>query len=176
MSHNFIPGSGTKSPANSNGHGNGHGLLTGELASADPIPSIPPWTGEKFDIPTPLRNSQKSSSAERSKKRKRGLIDSVQRSTPTAIEFTELKDGSLIDLVENPDDPKKTLLAVWKDGKTTYHSRLERGREVLVPLLRDGAIFQHVRLPHSAEPYGSVLKLCIGLLKLITDCVDIKEE
>jgi hypothetical protein len=176
MSHDFIPGSGTKSPSNSNGQGNGHGLLTGELASVDPISSILPGTGERFDIACPSRNSGKGSSLGKSNNRRSGRGNDAQRSAPTAIEFSELKDGSLVDVVESPDNPKKTLFAVSKDGKTTYHSRLERGREVLVPLPRDGAIFQHVRLPRSTEPYGSVLELSLGLLKLITDCVHIKEE
>lgn len=165
-----------KSSPDSNGQKNGHGPLIGELASANPSPSILPWTRERFDPPSPSRNSYKGSSPRRPKNRKRGRVDDTQRSKPTVIEFSELEDGSLVDLVESADNPKKTLFAAWKDGKTTYQSRLEHGREVLIPLPRDGAVFQHVRLPRSTEPYGSVLELCLSLIKLITECVDIKEE
>lgn len=176
MSNSYQSSKKIKSSAESNGQKNGHGPRTGELTSVDPISSIQPWTAERFDNPSPSRNSQEGSSPVSSKNKKRDRVNDTQRSTTTAIEFSELGDGTLVDLVEGPDYPKKTLLAAWKDGKTTYHSRLECGREVLVPFARDGAIFQHVRLPCSTEPYGSVLELCISLLKLITDCVDIKEE
>jgi hypothetical protein len=165
-----------KSPSNSNGHGNGHGLLTGELASVDPIPLIQPWNEEEFGAPNTSRGSQKGSSPVRSKNRKSGRVDDFQRSTSTAIEFSELKDGSLVDLVEDPDNPYRTILAVWKDGKTTYHSQLERDGAVLIPLARNGEVFRHVRLAHSTEPYESVRSLLSSLIGLIIKCVDIKVE
>ncbi len=176
MSHDFISGSRTKSPSNSNGPGNGHGLLTGELASVDPIPSIQPWTEEEFGTPNTSRGSQKGSSPVRSKNRKSGRVDRTHRSTSTAIEFSELKDGSLVDLVEDPDNPNRTILAVWKDGETTYHSQLERDGAVLIPLARNGEVFRHLRLAHSTEPYESVEGLFVSLANLITKCVDIKIE
>jgi hypothetical protein len=176
MSHDFISGKGSKSPDNSNGQGNGHGLFTGELASVDPISSILPWTEKEFSTPNTSRGSQKGSSPVRSKNRKSGRVDDTQRSTSTAIEFSELKDGTLVDLVEDPDNSSRTLLAVWRGGKTTYHSQLERDGEVLVPLAREGEVFRHVRLAHSTEPYESVVGLLLSLIELITKCVDIKEE
>jgi hypothetical protein len=100
MSHDFISGKETKSPANSNGQGNGHGLLTGELTSADPIPAILPSHEEVFGTPSTSRSSQKALSPVGSKNRKSGRVDDTQRSTSTAIEFRELKDGSLVDLVD----------------------------------------------------------------------------
>jgi hypothetical protein len=175
-SHNFIPGGGTKSPSNSNGHGNGHGLLTGELTSVDQIPSIQPWTEEELGTPNTSRGSQKGSSPVRSKKRKSGRVDDTQRLTSTAIEFSELKDGSLIDLVEDPENSNRALLAVSKDGETTYHSQLERDGKMFVPLAREGEVFQHVQLARLAEPYESVRGLLSSLVQLIEKCVDVKRE
>jgi len=172
MSHDFISGSGTKPPSNSNGHGNGHGLLAGELASLDPFPSIQPWTEDEFGTPNTSGAFHKGAPSNG----KSGWVDDTQRSTSTVIEFRELKDGSLVDLVEDPDNPNRTMLAVWKNGKTTYHSKLERDGAVLVPLARDGEVFRHVRLTHATEPYESVRGLMISLIKLINKCVDIKEE
>jgi hypothetical protein len=176
MSHDFIPGSGTKSPANSNGQGNGHGLLTGGLASVDPIPSIRHWTEEEFGTPNTSEDSQKGSSPVRAKNSKSRRLGDTQRSTSTAIEFSELKDGSLVDLVEDPDNSSRTLLAVWKNGKTSYHRQLVRDGEVLIPLAREGEVFRYVRLAHSTEPYESVRGLLISLVKLISKCADIKDE
>src|SRR6266852_262069 len=176
MSHDYIPGNGTKSPANSNGQGNGHTLLTDELSFVDPIPSIQRWTEEESGTPNTSRDSQKGSSPASSKNRRSGRVDDTQRSTSTAIEFSELKDGSLVDLVEDPDNSSRTLLAVWKDGKTTYHRQLEQHGEVLIPLARDGEVFRHVRLAHSTEPYQSFTDLLASVARLIMKCVDMKAE
>ncbi len=176
MSHDYIPGNGTKSPANSNGQGNGHTLLTDELSFVDPIPSIQRWTEEESGTPNTSRDSQKGSSPASSKNRRSGRVDDTQRSTSTAIEFSELKDGSLVDLVEDPDNSSRTLLAVWKDGKTTYHRQLEQDGEVLIPLARDGEVFRHVRLAHSTEPYQSFTDLLASVARLIMKCVDMKAE
>jgi hypothetical protein len=89
-----------ESSAESNGHENGHALPTDELSSVDPIPSIQRWTEEESGTPNTSRGSQKGSSPASSKNRRSGRVDDTQRSTSTAIEFRELKDGSLVDLVD----------------------------------------------------------------------------
>jgi hypothetical protein len=92
------------------------------------------------------------------------------------VDFAEFEDGTLVDLVEDPDNASRTLLAVWKDGKTTYHRQLERDGEVLIPLARDGEVFRHVRLAHSTEPYQSFTDLLGSVWSLIMECVDMKPE
>jgi hypothetical protein len=45
----------------------------------------------------------------------------------TEIDFAELKDGTLVEIVEDSENPYRTLLAVWKDGDVHYLKQLENG-------------------------------------------------
>jgi hypothetical protein len=95
---------------------------------------------------------------------------------PTAIDFVELKDGSLVDIVEDPQNSRQTLLAVWKAGDVSYHDQLDGDDRQLIPLPRTGKILQHVRLPRGVKPYKSTASLMYELAKLIQRCVSIKED
>lgn len=95
---------------------------------------------------------------------------------PTAIDFVELKDGSLVDIVEDPQNSRQTLLAVWKDGIVNYRNQLNWDGRQLIPLPRTGEIMQHVRLPRGAKPYKSTASLVYELAKLIQRCVSVKED
>lgn len=45
------------------------------------------------------------------------------------IDFAELENGSLVDVVEGPADPNRTLLAIFKCGRIRLAGRVEdRGR------------------------------------------------
>ncbi len=89
----------------------------------------------------------------------------------TEIDFAELSDGSLVELVEDPKDPTRTLLVVWKDGHLQYWDRLEHSGKVLLPLQRKGEILRRVRLPREAKPYQSVKVLLAEVEGLTSRCV-----
>ena len=77
----------------------------------------------------------------------------------TQIDFTELEDGSLVELIEDPDNPARTLLVVCKDGDIRYVDKLEYRGQVLVPLQRKDGILRCVRLPRGTKSYKSVESL-----------------
>jgi hypothetical protein len=54
-------------------------------------------------------------------------------STPPVVEtdFAETADGSLIEMIEDPEDSARTLLAVYKGGEVRYTSRFQSGDRVL---------------------------------------------
>ena len=74
--------------------------------------------------------------ADRGKSKGNGRVPHSEQSQPPVreIDFTELEDGSLVELVEDPSDSDRTLLAVYKDGQVSYTGRLEHEGQVLVPL------------------------------------------
>ena len=72
------------------------------------------------------------------------------------VDFRELDDGSLVELVEDPEDPTRTRLAVWKDGEVQYRNQLKYGNQILLPRQRTGEILPYLRLPQAALPYASV--------------------
>jgi hypothetical protein len=94
----------------------------------------------------------------------------------TTIDFVELSDGSLIDFVEDPKNPKRTLLALWNGGEVDYRERLEYEGQTLIPPPREGEILKHIRLPRGAKPYASNRSLLVKVAKLIDRCVSLIPE
>jgi len=84
------------------------------------------------------------------------------------IDFAELEDGSLVELIEDPANPSRTLLAVYRDGDVRYVDKLEYHGHVLVPLQRKGVILRRVRLPRGTRPYESVQSLLSEIESMIS--------
>ena len=114
-------------------------------------------------------------------------LHSAQRAGPSAsdssrltsqqileTDFAELKDGTLVEVVQDPENPDRTLLAVWREGEVRYVDQLEDDGRVLVPLQRKtNEIFGRLRLPNMARPHESMQSLYIRLERLISQCVSV---
>jgi len=94
----------------------------------------------------------------------------------TEIDFAELQDGTLVELVEDSKEPGRTRLGVCKDGEIQFVDRLEQDGQVFVPLARNNELLRHLRLPSAALPYESVQALFSGLESLISQCVAVDEK
>jgi hypothetical protein len=174
MAHESISGNGTKSSVNLDAQSSGRASVALELDPASP--SVRKSPDDSFGSVNTSISSQEESWPARPNGEGKQWSDHSQRSRRRIVEFSELDDGSLVDLVEDSNKPGRTLLAVWKDGKATYHSELKRGGDVLTPFAGNGEIFRHVRLPACIEPYESVRNLILSVYKLIARCVDVKNE
>jgi hypothetical protein len=69
------------------------------------------------------------------------------------IDFAELQDGTLAEMIEDPADPTKSLLAVYKNGIGQYADQWSDQNRILVPVSRADLPLEHVRLPRGAETY-----------------------
>jgi 2-oxo-4-hydroxy-4-carboxy--5-ureidoimidazoline (OHCU) decarboxylase len=83
------------------------------------------------------------------------------------VEFSELEDGTLLEMIENPQDATKSLLAIWNNGQVGYVEKLERGNQVLVPVPKDAKIIRHVRLADGAESFDSVMILLEDIIVVL---------
>ncbi len=97
-------------------------------------------------------------------------------SSITEIDFAELKDGTLVELVEDSKNPGRTCFAVWKDGEIRFVDRLEQDGQVLVPLSRKNEVLVRLRLPSAVSPYESVQVLLRRLESLISQCIAVDEQ
>jgi hypothetical protein len=75
------------------------------------------------------------------------------------IDFAELSDGSLVEMIRDPADAGKTLLAIYRDQFVRYAESVEDQDTILVPLARSDQDLRYVRLAQGAEPYGKLLDL-----------------
>jgi hypothetical protein len=143
--------------------------------NASPRPATGPSDGKpghSSEIPVPSDPwARESCVAESLEKRGASVPSEV-----IEIDFAELKDGTLVELIEDSGDPNRTLLAVWNGGEVRFVDRLEREGQVFIPLPRNSEILKRVRLPKNAKPYDSVQELLRRLETLIAQCVAVDEQ
>jgi hypothetical protein len=96
-------------------------------------------------------------------------------STIVETDFAELADGSLVEIIEDPENSSRTLLAAYKDGEVRFTHRFLHGNRTLVPIPRDRHVVRHVRLPRGVKPYESVRSLLRQIDSILSRCLDIEE-
>jgi hypothetical protein len=94
----------------------------------------------------------------------------------TEIDFAEMKDGTLVELVEDPKNLGRRCFAVWKNGEIRFSDKLQQDGQVFVPPAQDSRILECIRLPRGVESYGSVRQLLDGLESLISQCIAVDEN
>jgi hypothetical protein len=92
------------------------------------------------------------------------------------IDRVELKDGTLVELLEDPANPNRTLLGIWQGREVHLVDRLEQDGQLFIPLARNSEILRHIRLPKDAKPYDSVQELLRRLETFISQCVAVDEQ
>jgi hypothetical protein len=92
------------------------------------------------------------------------------------VDFAELEDGSLAEIVEDPADPNHTLFAIFKRGRVRLAGRVEDHGRILVPIPRNTLGFSDVKLPQGVMPYKSVTRLLRTLNTFIRYAVDVPAE
>lgn len=89
------------------------------------------------------------------------------------IDFAKLKDGALAEVIADPADRNRTLLAIFKRGRVRFTNRVQDGDRVLVPIPRTAVGFSDVRLPRGIMRYGSVSRLFYTIANFIRYAVDL---
>ena len=94
----------------------------------------------------------------------------------TETDFAELSDGTLLELVQDPNDPGQRCFAVWRNGEICFLNRLEQDGRVFVPPAENSEILDHIRLPRGAASYKSAQEILSGLESLISQCIAVDEK
>jgi hypothetical protein len=89
------------------------------------------------------------------------------------IDFAELDDGTLVEMIEDPNNAANSIFAICKNGTMRYAPTLEHEDRVLVPVPHAQGIFKHVRLPRGAQACSSPAELLGGIAALIFACTDV---
>jgi hypothetical protein len=87
-------------------------------------------------------------------------------------DFAELPDGTLLDTIEDPNNPARMLLAVYRDQSVRYADQFEADDRTCVPISRTTEILRHVRFSRGAKPYKSTDHLLGALTAVITRCLE----
>jgi hypothetical protein len=123
--------------------------------NARPSPSIPP-------DPIPMSRKELGSPE--------NCLPEVQ------IDFAELENGALVEIVEDPTDPNHTLFAIVNRGRIRLAGRVKDRGRILVPIPRSAFGFSDVKLPRGVMPYKSVKRLVHTVLRFIQCVVDVPDD
>jgi hypothetical protein len=88
--------------------------------------------------------------------------------------FSDLKDGSLAELIEDPVNPTRSALAVYKRGIVHYAEQWRDGDRILVPPPRTGQLLKHISLPAGSEPYVRLEELMQNVSCFFHSCLDLE--
>lgn len=99
-------------------------------------------------------------------------------SAPIAdTDFAQLEDGSLIEMIEDPQNSSRTLFAIFKNGEVRMAHQVKSEGRVLRPIPREEEIVRHIRLPRGAKPYESVeALLCRINDEILSRCLDLEDN
>lgn len=92
------------------------------------------------------------------------------------IDFAELEDGSLVEVIEDPADPNHTLFAICKRGRIRLAERVQDRGRIHVPIPRNVVGFSDVKLPQGVMPYKSIKLLVANILRFIRCVVDVPDD
>jgi hypothetical protein len=93
-------------------------------------------------------------------------------STERAVDVAALPDGSLVELIEDPNNPNRTLFAISKNGRVRFADQIQAREETLVPVPRSDPALEAVKLPNGVCGYGSLTRLVYTLTNFIRLAVD----
>jgi hypothetical protein len=88
----------------------------------------------------------------------------------------ELPDGTQIELIEDPEDPSKTRLAVFKDGKVRYTNRFEYEDRIFVAIPRSNHLIRHLQLPRGIERCVSMCGIARDASSILSRCLDLDPD
>jgi hypothetical protein len=111
------------------------------------------------------------------------IVAAANRSSPTAIsrehgvpeqiDFLALPDGRLVEAVEDPTDPKRTRLAIFRKGRVRLVDEFEYQGRTFTAIPRTVPGFGQVPLPKGVLPYVSVKDLYLTISSLIMNSIDV---
>jgi hypothetical protein len=88
-------------------------------------------------------------------------------------DFAELPDGTLLDMIEDPNNAAMTQLAVFRDGIVRYADRFETDDRIFVAIPRNTEILKHIRLARGAKSYPSAKRVLQAALMPFVWCLDV---
>ena len=119
-----------------------------------------------------MASSPNVSPQEKSARGSRGGAHPTKR--VVQIDFAELADGSLVEMIADPANPEKSLLAVYNNRSVRYTEQLHDGNRLLVPLSRTNPLLKHILLPEGVEPYDGLVNLVADVGLLFKVCLDVE--
>jgi len=102
-------------------------------------------------------------------------VTSERNAKTQEVDFAQLADGSLLELIQSPQSRSETCLAVWNGDKVVFKNEVNSAGTLFKPMPRSGHL-QHIRLPNGADPYDSVHALLLKINSVFSKCLDVGDH
>ena len=109
-------------------------------------------------------------------KNRKGAAPPENSMPEVAIDSAQLKDGSLVEVIEDPADPNHALFAIFKRGRIRLTERIQDRGRILAPIPRNVVGFSDMKLPQGVLSYKSVERLVYTILRFIRCVVDVPSD
>ncbi len=93
-----------------------------------------------------------------------------------SLDFAELPDGSLVELVKDSKNPTRIRFLVWNHESTTLQDTIDGGEQVFAPPKADPTLIRAVRFPTHTTPCGQPSELLEQIAGRLHDYVDLPDE
>lgn len=92
-------------------------------------------------------------------------------------DIAHLEDGSIVEMIEDPENSCRTLFAIFKNGEMRIADQIKSGERILRPIPREEEIVRHILLPRGVKPYESVRSLlCRMNEEILSRCLDLENS
>lgn len=126
--------------------------------------------GKTAHVSRSVRPAQKPSKTPKAPEPAENILPEVETG------FAELENGALIEAIEDPSDPSRTLFATYKHGRVQLAARAKDRGRILVPTPATRIGFYGVKLPNGVTRYKSVKHLLLTLFTFIRCGIDVPVE
>jgi hypothetical protein len=94
---------------------------------------------------------------------------------PVEVAVRQFPDGTKLRLICDPDDPTRTMFAVWRDGGVQLQEEFEYGRVVFRPPRRDDPLVHSLVLPRGVQPPDAPSTMALNIGALLNEVVPLAE-
>ncbi len=91
------------------------------------------------------------------------------------VDFREMADGTLVEMIEDSNEPRRYLFATRKGKEVAYAAKVEEGNRVFVPLPKNSEVCRYVNFPKDVFDFKSVRDLLAGIWRLLMSTLELED-
>jgi hypothetical protein len=97
-----------------------------------------------------------------------------ERLATVEVDFRELDDRTLLELIKDPSGSGDFVFAEYRDGKISYVPKRIHGNQVFVPIANATEAFRHITLPSGADDFVSACELFREIFLFLKRTLDLE--
>ena len=92
------------------------------------------------------------------------------------VDFLEMADGTLVEMIEDPNEPRRYLFATYNGNEVAYADNVEEGNRVFLPLPKNSKVCRYVNFPKGADKFNSPRYLLKAIWKMLHMTLELENK